>query len=155
MAMPPRPRATIGAEVVAQDHRRGAVDRDAQQVDVEVDVDEAAGGRDRRVVDEQADVDVVGGTGDGLDHGEVGQVGGEGADLDAVALRGPRRPWPRAARAPRATITTFRPRAAASWDRAAPIPIEAPATNAHGPYRSAKSSVTAPPLMPGGPKTST
>src|SRR5262249_43995574 len=39
----------------------------------------------------------------------------------------------------RASMTTLRPRAAASCDSAAPSPIDAPATNAHGPYFCLKS----------------
>ena len=34
---------------------------------------------------------------------------------------------------PRASSTTLRPRRAASWESAAPMPIEAPAISAHGP----------------------
>ena len=53
------------------------------------------------------------------------------------------------ASAPRASIRTCRPRRAASWDSAAPIPMEAPATKAQGPYLSTNGCATSSSFMPG------
>jgi hypothetical protein len=46
----------------------------------------------------------------------------------------------------RATSTTRSPRAESAWAKAAPIPSDAPAISAHGPYFSAKLTALLPPL---------
>src|SRR5207302_1148794 len=73
-------------EQVAEDHRRRAVHGHAGELILERDVDEPALRRDRRVVHEQADVDVLRRVIRDLADAWVGQVGGDRAHVDAVAL---------------------------------------------------------------------
>jgi hypothetical protein len=71
---------------VTERHRGRAVDRDAEQVLVEADVEEAPGRGDRGVVDEQPDLEAGDHVGHLPRHVRVGEVGGERPGLDAVRL---------------------------------------------------------------------